>query len=79
MTPGGDGGRPREMRLNARGWGASQPKLDIGAHFDTFRVWKDRELMFLSRERPDVRRLLSWAETQTKRSLRHISEPTRPY
>ena len=69
MTPGGDGGRPREMRLDARGWGASQPKLDIGVYFDSFQIWKDRALMFLSRERPDVRKLLSWAETQTKETL----------
>ena len=26
-------------------------------------------MMFLSRERPDVRKLLSWAETQTKETL----------
>jgi hypothetical protein len=66
MTPGD---RPREMRLDARGWGANQPKLDIGVGFDTFQIWKDRALMFLSRERPDVRKLLSWAETQTKETL----------
>ena len=69
MTPGGDGGRPREMRLDARGWGASQPKLDIGVPVDSFQIWKDRAMMFLSRERPDVRKLLSWAETQTKETL----------
>ncbi len=72
-TPGGDGGKPREMRLDARGWGASQPKLDIGVYFDTFQIWKDRALMFLSRERPDVRKLLSWAETQTKEPWRMVS------
>ncbi len=66
-TPGGDGGRPREMRLDARGWSAS--KLDIGMTFDGFQVWKDRAMMFLSRERPDVRKLLCWAETQTKETL----------
>jgi len=68
-TPGGDGGRPREMRLDARGWGANQPKLDIGVPVDSFQIWKDRAMMFLSRERPDVRKLLSWAETQTKETL----------
>mgnify|MGYP002176398871 CR=1 FL=1 len=68
-TPGGDGGRPREMRLDARGWAVGQPKLDIGVPADTFQIWKDRATMFLSRERPDVRKLLSWAETQTKETL----------
>ncbi len=68
-TPGGDGGRPREMRLDARGWGANQPKLDIGVAVDTFQIWKDRAMMFLSRDRPDVRKLLSWAETHTKETL----------
>ncbi len=65
----GDGGRPREMRLDARGWGATQPKLDIGVPVDAFQIWKDRASMFLSRERPDVRKLLAWAETQTKETL----------
>ncbi len=68
-TPGGDGGRPREMRLDARGWGSNQPKLDIGVANDTFQIWKDRAMMFLSRERPDVRKLLGWAETCTKETL----------
>ncbi len=68
-TPGGDGGRPREMRLDARGWGNNQPKLDIGVANDTFQIWKDRAMMFLSRERPDVRKLLGWAETCTKETL----------
>ncbi len=66
---GGDGGKPREMRLDARGWGASQPKLDAGMPVDGFQIWKDRATMFLSRERPDVRMLLGWAETQTKETL----------
>ncbi len=68
-APGGDGGRPREMRLDARGWGNNQPKLDIGVTNDTFQIWKDRATMFLSRERPDVRKLLGWAETCTKETL----------
>ena len=68
-TPGNDGGRPREMRLDARGWGTNQPKLDIGVAADTFQIWKDRAMMFLSRDRPDVRKLLIWAETHTKETL----------
>ncbi len=68
-TSGSDGGKPREMRLDARGWGNNQPKLDIGVTNDTFQIWKDRATMFLSRERPDVRKLLGWAETCTKETL----------
>jgi hypothetical protein len=68
--PGMDASRPREMRLDARGWGSNQPKLDIGVANDAFQIWRDRAMMFLSRERPDVRKLLSWAETCTKETLR---------
>jgi hypothetical protein len=72
-TPGGGGGKgghqyPREMRIDQRSWGDHR-KLDVGTSFEGFQVWKDRAMMFLSRERPDVRRLLTWAETQSKDSL----------
>ncbi len=65
---GGKGGYPREMRINARDWGDSR-KLDVTTSFDGFQVWKDRATMFLSKERPDVRALLTWAETQSKDDL----------
>ena len=68
-SPGMDGGRPREMRLDARGWANNQPKLDIGVANDVFQIWKDRAMSFLSHERPDVRKLLSWAETCNKEAL----------
>ncbi len=76
-TPGGGGGGggkggypyPREMRIDVRGWGTENRKLDVTTTFDGFQVWKDRAMMFLSRERPDVRKLLSWAEAQTKETL----------
>mgnify|MGYP002810896287 CR=1 FL=1 len=61
------------MRVDARGWAVGQPKLDIGVPADTFQIWKDRAMMFLSRERPDVRQLLSWAATQTKETCRVAS------
>ncbi len=66
---GGKGAQPypREMRIDQRSWGSDSRKLDVGMSYDRFQVWKDRALMFLSRERPDVRR-----------SLIHIPEPTRP-
>jgi hypothetical protein len=57
------------MRIDARSWGNENRKLDIATTFEGFQVWKDRALMFLSRERPDIRRLLSWAEGQTKEGL----------
>ena len=68
---GGKGGYPypREMRIDARAWGTENRKLDVTTTFDGFQVWRDRAMMFLSRERPDVRKLLSWAETQTKETL----------
>jgi hypothetical protein len=67
-SSGGKGGRPWEMRIDGRSWGDST-KLDIGTTFEGFQIWKDRALMFLSRDRPDVRRLLLWAETQSKEGL----------
>ncbi len=70
-TPGGGAGRgayPREMRIDARGWGDHR-KLDVGTSCDGFQIWKDRALGFLTRERPDIRKLLMWAETQSKDGL----------
>ncbi len=68
---GGKGGAPypREMRIDSRGWGSENKKLDITTSFDAFQVWRDRAKTFLSRERPDVRKLLTWAEAQTKDGL----------
>jgi hypothetical protein len=67
----GKGGAPypREMRIDARGWTSENKKLDVTTTYDGFQVWKDRALMFLSRERPDVRKLLLWAETQDSETL----------
>ena len=66
---GGKGGGAypyqREMRIDSRSWG-DHKKLDVATTFEGFQVWKDRAMMFLSRERPDVRRLLTWAESQSK-------------
>ncbi len=65
---GGGGSRPKELRINARDWSDSR-KLDVTTSFEHFQVWKDRALMFLSKERPDVRALLVWAETQSQADL----------
>jgi len=64
---GGKGGFPYQMRIDLRSWGSQ--KLDVGTSSESFQVWKDRAMMFLSRERPDVRKLLTWAETQSKDDL----------
>ncbi len=56
------------MRINARDWGDSR-KLDITVKGDNFQVWKDRAMMFLSKARPDVRALLTWAEAQPQDDL----------
>ncbi len=65
---GGGGGRPKDLRINARDWGDGR-KLDVTTTFEHFQVWKDRAMMFLSKERPDVRALLTWAETQSQAHL----------
>jgi hypothetical protein len=68
-TPGGRSGYPpKEMRIDGRSWG-DHKRLDVATTFEGFQIWKDRALMFLSRERPDIRRLLTWAEGQSKDSL----------
>jgi hypothetical protein len=71
---GGKGGLPRELRINTRDWGSSH-KLDVTTTFEGFQVWRDRATMFLSKERPDVRALLAWAETQSKEDLEaHLAQ-----
>jgi hypothetical protein len=66
---GGKGGSyPRDLRINARDWG-DQKKLDVTTTYDRFMVWKDRAVTHLSKERPDVRSLLTWAEKQSQGEL----------
>ncbi len=57
-----------DRRIDARSWGDHR-KLDVATTFEGFQIWKDRSLTFLSRERPDVRHLLQWAEAQSKEDL----------
>jgi hypothetical protein len=56
------------LRVDHRSWGDHR-KLDVATTNEGFQIWKDRALVFLSRERPDIRRLLTWAETQGKEGL----------
>ncbi len=66
---GGKGdGYTRDLRINARDWGDHR-KLDSTTTYDGFHIWKDRALAHLSKERPDVRELLMWSETQSKDQL----------
>ncbi len=57
------------MWISDRSWGNDTKKLEFGTSFEGFQVWKARALMFLSRDRPDVRKLLLWAEVQSKEGL----------
>ena len=66
---GGKGLRePREFRVDNRAWGSNR-QLDLVAAPDAYLVWHDRALGHLSSGRPDVRKLLLWAESQTREEL----------
>ncbi len=66
---GGFGNGRQALRIDARAWGHDTKKLEVGSGFEAFQMWKARALMFLSRDRPDVRKLLTWAEAQTKEDV----------
>ena len=59
---------PQQFRVDNRAWGQNK-NLDLVAAGDAYLVWHDRALGHLSRERPDVRKLLIWAESQTEEML----------
>jgi hypothetical protein len=65
---GKGGGYPRDLRINSRDWG-DHKKLDVATTYDRFQVWKDRAMTHLSKERPDVRALLTWADKQSQGEL----------
>ncbi len=65
---GKGGGYPRDLRINTRDWG-DHKKLDVATTYDRFQVWKDRAMTHLSKERPDVRELLAWADKQSQGEL----------
>jgi hypothetical protein len=58
----------RDLRIDNRAWNNNKP-LEAGAGLEAFLVWKDRALSYLSRDRPDVRRMLAWAEVQSREGL----------
>jgi hypothetical protein len=65
---GKGGGYPRDLRINSRDWG-DHKKLDVATTYDRFQVWKDRAMTHLSKERPDVRALLTWSDKQSQGEL----------
>ena len=71
-TPTGGGFGPpsavRDLRIDNRSWNQNK-QLEAGAGQEAFLVWKDRALSYLSRDRPDVRKMLAWAEVQTREGL----------
>jgi hypothetical protein len=51
-------------RVVHKNWG-NHKLLDLDVNPDGFIAWRERALGFLTTDRPDVRRLLVWAERQT--------------
>jgi hypothetical protein len=51
-------------RVVHKNWG-NHKLLDLDVNPDGFVAWRERALGFLTTDRPDVRRLLVWAERQT--------------
>ena len=58
----------RDFRVDNRSWGDNR-RLDLVAAPEAYLVWRDRALGHLCRDRPDIRRLLVWAEAQSKEEL----------
>jgi hypothetical protein len=58
----------RDFKVDNRSWGDNR-RLDLVAAPDAYLVWRDRALGHLCRDRPDVRKLLVWAESQSKEEL----------
>jgi hypothetical protein len=67
-TPSNRARAPQQFKVDNRAWGQNK-NLDLVAAGDAYLVWHDRALGHLSRERPDVRKLLIWAEGQTEEML----------
>ena len=71
-SPGGGAYPPpsgtRDLRIDNRSWNNNK-QLEAGSGLEAFLVWKDRAMSYLSRDRPDVRRMLAWAEVQSREGL----------
>jgi hypothetical protein len=55
---------PRALSIINRDWGDNK-RLDLVTQPEAFVTWRDRALGHLAKGRPDIRRLLTWAERQT--------------
>ena len=60
----GGGGESR-YRVENRNWGDNK-KLDLLLTPEAYVTWRDRAMDHLAKERPDIRRLLAWAEKENK-------------
>ena len=54
---------PTKLQIVNRDWD-SKKDLSLSNKLDQYRDWRDRALGFLTRDRPDVKKLLRWAEEQ---------------
>jgi hypothetical protein len=64
MTGHGGAAAPRSFNIVNRDW-SDNKKLDLVTQPEAFVTWRDRALGHLAKGRPDIRRLLTWAEKQT--------------
>ena len=58
----------RDFKVDNSSWGDNR-RLDLVAAPDAYLVCRDRALGHLCRDRSDVRKLLVWAESQSKEEL----------
>jgi hypothetical protein len=65
---GGVRGELREFRIDGRAWNGHR-NLELGAAPAVYLVWHDRALDHLSSGRPEVRKLLLWAEQRSQEEL----------
>ena len=62
---GAAGGSTRALNIMNRDWGNDNKRLDLVVKPEEYLTWHDRALGHLAKNRPDIRRLLLWAERQT--------------
>jgi hypothetical protein len=55
----------KKYKVDRKDW-ADNKRLDLDTQPDGFTAWRERALGFLSSDRPDVRKLLLWAEAQSQ-------------
>ena len=64
MAGTGSAAAPSRFYVVNRDWGDNK-RLDLVTQPEAFVTWPDRALGHLAKGRPDIRRLLTWAEKQT--------------